>query len=99
MEFERAPLPADGVPEQICEACALNGIFHRPTRTAAVYCEHSMTGAVYPLGGAWGIVPAAEDYYFREWLVRTITRAELLGDIARAFAQALIEESTRSTKH
>jgi hypothetical protein len=99
MEFERAPLPADCVPERVCEACALNAIFHRPTATAACYCAHSMTGAAMTLGGTWATVRGIEAHLFRDVLTRAVTRLELIGDVAHAIEGILIDESKRSTKH
>jgi len=99
MEFETVPMPADTVPAEICEKCAAGAIFHRETKTAAVYCEHSMTGAVYPLGASWGLVKGVEAHYFRGELLKALTKAELLGDVAGAIGQWLIDQSKRSTKH
>jgi hypothetical protein len=83
-EFESVSMPADCVPENICAECAAKGLFHRPTQTAAAYCEHSRTGAVYPLYGKWMVIVDIDVATFREALVRACTITEIQVDGARA---------------
>jgi hypothetical protein len=77
-EFERAPLPADGVPEQICEACAGGALFHHPTQVAAVYCEHSQCGAELPWQGSWHITENITRLEFQEQLTTELVVKEVL---------------------
>ncbi|MGA8862877.1 MAG: hypothetical protein WBM09_12120 [Gallionella sp.] len=72
-EFVPLMLPPDCVPEGIgiCAECAAHSLFHRPTRTAVAFCEHTGTGAFYPLDGEWVVVDDVEDLAtFREAFVR-----------------------------
>ena len=66
MDFENVPLPAGCYPEGICEHCAGGALFHRPTGTAAAYCEHNLTGAVLPRGRQWVIVPEIDGEAFKK---------------------------------
>ena len=98
-EFIPAPLPHDCVPFEICDSCAAGSVFHDPTQTAIAFCEHTKTGAILPVGGVWKTVCDIESQRFRDCVIRALTKAELVGDVARAMSESLLVESRASTKH
>ena len=98
-EFKSVPMPSNCVPSEICEICASKALFHYRTETLAAYCTHSMTGAILPLKGTWGILRGVEANYFNEVLAIALTKAELTVDVAKEINKIVEKQAENATKH
>jgi hypothetical protein len=96
MEFERIEMPEDTVPSDICEPCSRSAIVHRATWTLVSYCPHSLTGAVLPRGREWMTVRGVELHAFKAMVARACVKGELLGDVAKAIGELLLEQAKRA---
>lgn len=78
-EFERAPLPPDGMPAPLCSSCADGALFHRATEISLVYCPHAHAGAVLPMNESkWYVTEAVTLDEFKEQVLHEIAAAMLL---------------------
>lgn len=102
IEFLAIDLGAGGPPE-ICAECASRGVFHAPTETAILYCEHRLIGAYRVAGRDWKIIKAVEAGVFSDIVLRGLTQGELLSDVQRAargeIARILEAQAKRSVMH
>jgi len=92
-------MSSDCVPEEICETCASDAIFHYHTETVAAYCIHNKAGAFLQLDGTWGILLGVGEKDFKKMLVKALAKAELIGDVAQEIKKIVaIKQAKKATK-
>lgn len=86
-------------PEVICRNCSKHGIFHDPTQTTIIYCEHTLRGAFMALDQPWKIIAGIERSHFITMVKIGLTKGELRVDVARGLAEIVQDQARDATKH
>lgn len=98
-EFEKVDLTGMIPETTICVSCAKQGLIHKPTETAIVYCPHTLRGAYKALDRPFKIISGIERSLFLDVVSRGLLFGELRTDIGRDLAMIIQSDASEATKH